>query len=129
MITGYYSRKEATRKIQEDAFGKVISNVVLSDDDLLIQFEDGTGLRFVDDGQSCCEHRYFTCDGDDLSEFIGAKYVEAFEKEAPEIGEDEYDVHEVMFLEVRTSRGSITISAHNEHNGYYSGFGITVKEA
>src|SRR6187399_1748880 len=35
-------------------------------DGLLIVFEGGRYLRLTDEGQSCCEHRYMTCD-DDLS--------------------------------------------------------------
>lgn len=127
MIEGWYGDQETARKIQERAKGKIISKVTLEDDNLCVEFEDNSSLRFYDDGQNCCEHRYFSCDGDDLSEFVGAKYIEAFVKDAPDI-EEEYEVHEVCFLEVRTSRGSITVSAHNEHNGYYSGFGITVSE-
>lgn len=126
MIDSYnWSSKAKAKTLQEDAVGKVISQVVLLDNHLHIIFEDGSELNFYDDGQSCCEYRYFTSDGDDLSEFIGAKYVEAFLKDAPNV-EEVYDVHEVCFLEVRTSRGSITVSAHNEHDGGYGGFGITV---
>lgn len=128
MIDSYNWRTEAcAQTLQKNAVGKVISQVVLLDNHLHIIFEDGSELNFYDDGQNCCEHRYFSCDGDDLSEFVGAKYIEAFVKDAPDI-EEEYEVHEVCFLEVRTSRGSITISAHNEHNGYYGGFGIRVSE-
>lgn len=127
MITGYdWYNPSNSESIQKDAVGKEISNVSLTDDNLIITFTDGTLLNFRDDGQSCCEYRYFSCDGDNLSEFVGAKYVEAYVKDAPDIGDDDYGVHEVCFLEVRTSLGSITVSAHNEHNGYYGGFGIVV---
>ena len=37
------------------------------------------------------------------------------------------DCHEVQFLEVKTSKGSFTMSSHNEHNGYYGGFSIEVR--
>ena len=125
---GYNWEKQIYTQLQQDAVGKTISNVVLKDDVLTFTFEDGSKLKFYDDGQNCCENRYFSCDGDDLSEFIGSKYIEAFVKDAPDI-EDLLcgDVHEVCFLEVRTTVGSITVSAHNEHSGYYSGFGIVVK--
>lgn len=121
---GYYK----STVLQEKAVGKKILNVELVDDSVLrLVFEDGTGLEFSDEGQSCCERRYMSVDGDDLAEFIGASYVEAFIKDAPEI-EDEWGVHEVQFLEVSTSKGSITVSNHNEHNGYYGGFSVIVKE-
>lgn len=126
MIEMYeWENKGHALALQMSCVGKEIEKVVLEDNRLAIVFEDGTGLQFLDNGQNCCETRYFSCDGDDLSEFVGAKYVESFVKEAPNI-EDEYEEHEVCFLEVLTSRGSITVSAHNEHNGYYGGFDIEV---
>ena len=129
MIAGYGWRGDI-QALQEKSVGKMISNVSLVDNCLELSFEDGSNLKFYDDGQDCCEYRYFSCDGDDLSQFIGDNYIEAFVKDAPNIKEDDEgdDYHEVCFLEVRTSRGTITISAHNEHNGYYGGFGITVSE-
>lgn len=132
MIQGGWGCEQTNQKeIQEKSVGKVIKDISLGENwrgasSLTILFEDGTGLVFLDDGQSCCENRYMSVDGDDLSEFVGAKYVEAFVRDAPDI-EDECGVHEVQFLEIRTSKGSITVSNHNEHNGYYGGFDIVVK--
>lgn len=119
--------------LQLQCIGKEIQRVEIVEGDygentLAVRFTDGTGLGFTDDGQQCCEERYMSVDGDDLSEFIGAKYVEAFVKDAPPKIEDEYWIHEVQFLEIRTSKGSVTVSAHNEHNGYYGGFDIVVEE-
>lgn len=128
MINGYSYRYKNQQEVQANSVGKVISEIFLNDDVLTIKFEDSTSIEFLDDGQNCCEHRYFSVDGDDLSEFEGAKYVEAFLNDAPGIEDSYGDVHDVCFLEIRTSRGSITVSAHNEHNGYYGGFGIIVKE-
>lgn len=118
--------------LQLQCVGKEIQRVEVvegynGENTLEVRFTDGTGIGFTDDGQQCCEARYMSVDGDDLSEFVGAKYVEAFVKDGPEI-EYEYGVHEVQFLEIRTSKGSITVSAHNEHNGYYGGFDIVVEE-
>lgn len=118
--------------LQLQCVGKEIQRVEIVEGDygentLSVRFTDGTGIGFTDDGQQCCEARHMSVDGDDLSEFVGAKYVEAFVKDGPEI-EYEYGVHEVQFLEIRTSKGSITVSAHNEHNGYYGGFDIVVEE-
>ena len=42
--------------------------------------------------------------------------------------EEEYETHEVQFLEIKTSKGIFTMSTHNEHNGYYGGFAIVVSE-
>mgnify|MGYP001199818599 CR=1 FL=1 len=132
-ISKWDSHYDELCTLQEQVVGKVIKQVSISEDDwgdssLEIRFEDGTGIAFFDDGQSCCESRYMSVDGDDLSEFVGAKYVEAFVKDGLETVSEYGDVHEVQFLEVRTSKGSITVSAHNEHNGYYGGFNITIKK-
>lgn len=125
---GWGDNKGNSERIQKESVGKEIKKVSLTKgDSLRIIFVDGTGIEFFDDGQDCCEYRYMSVDGDDLSEFVGARYVDSFIKDAPDI-ETEYDVHEVQFLEVKTSKGSITVSSHNEHNGYYGGFNIVVKE-
>ena len=42
--------------------------------------------------------------------------------------EDEYEVHEVQFLKIRTSNGDITFETHNIHNGYYGGFYIELTD-
>lgn len=106
------------------AQGKEISLVELVDDALRLRFSDGTGVRFHDEGQSCCEHRYMRTD-DDLSEFVGAKFLEAELRDAPN-EPDEYGEHEVQFLAIKTDRGAFVMSSHNEHNGYYGGFAIEV---
>jgi hypothetical protein len=36
-------------------------------------------------------------------------------------------VHETQFLIVDTTKGSFTIVNHNEHNGYYGGFGLVAQ--
>lgn len=104
------------------AVGKTIAVVELRDDVLRFQFSDGSKLILRDEGQSCCESRYMTTD-DDLSEYVGAKLLDAEIKDAPSV-ENEYEEHEVQFLEVKTDRGVFTMANHNEHNGYYGGFSI-----
>jgi len=109
------------------AVGKRIKAIEVDDDELRLAFEDGSRIKLFDDGQSCCERRYMTCD-DDLSYYIGAQLLDAEIKDAPD-EEDEYgEVHEVQFLEVKTSKGSFTVASHNEHNGYYGGFWIKAAE-
>jgi hypothetical protein len=107
---------------------RVISEVLLFNDVLHIRFEDGSGLNFTDAGQSCCEHRYMSNDGDDLKEYIGARYIRHEVIDAPDAPDAEYGCHEVQFLEIMTSVGPITLSMHNEHNGYYGGFCLNVSE-
>lgn len=108
------------------AVGKYIQAIEIHDSELRLTFGDGSRVKLFDDGQSCCEHRYMTCD-DDLSYYIGAQLLDAEIKDAPD-AEDEYGVHEVQFLEVKTSKGSFTVASHNEHNGYYGGFWIKAAE-
>jgi hypothetical protein len=94
---------------------------------IVISFNDGSRLRLFDDGQSCCEQRYFNCD-DDLQYYIGCSLLEITEDEHIE-GEDEHGyIKESKFLHVTTSKGTFTVCAYNEHNGYYGGFDLTVEE-
>lgn len=90
---------------------------------LSIHLEDGSVVNLQDDGQSCCERRYMTCD-DDLQYYIGADYYGWEVRNSNEGGDSDYDVHEVQFLLVNTSRGTFTTANHNIHNGYYGGFWI-----
>lgn len=110
--------------------GGVIRNLKMEDSELLLVLDDGT-LTLKDDGQNCCESRYMTCD-DNLAEFIGAHFTglyikryNAIPQQPDEDGITRSDMHEVQWLEIVTSKGCITIAAHNEHNGYYGGFNIT----
>lgn len=112
------------------AIGKTIASATLGEDDALrLKFTDGTGIKLADEGQSCCESRYMRTD-DELADFEGSTLLGAEIKEAPAIPDpDGYGEHEVQFLEVKTSKGALTMSSHNEHNGYYGGFAIAVHPA
>lgn len=105
-----------------ESFGKVISDLNLQDDVLIIKFTDETRIGLFDDGQCCCEHRYFTTD-DSYLDFIGSVFQGIELKPSRSLGDD-YEVHDITFLEVLTNRGSFVINAHNVHNGYYGGFNI-----
>ena len=106
--------------------GKVVKSVDMSEDELNIRFEDDTGITITDEGQSCCEHRYMTTD-DDVQSLVGSVIQTIMVKSGPDF-EDDYDVHEQEFLEIQTNKGFITIVNHNEHNGYYGGFSLNIKE-
>lgn len=111
-----------------DFYGRRISAAHLdADEGLFITFDDGTKVRLWDNAQSCCEHRYITCD-DDLSKIIGGVLQRIEVKQAPDV-ETEYDVHEQLFVEVGTDECFIALTTHNEHNGYYGGFGLCIDEA
>jgi hypothetical protein len=118
---------EDTVEAYQASVGKTISGISLDEDGgfITMTFSDGATLRVADDGQSCCESRYMRTD-DDLPHFIGAKLTGLEIKEAPD-EPDEYGDHEVQFLEVQTDRGVFTMASHNEHNGYYGGFYITLR--
>lgn len=107
--------------------GKTLAEIVLDTDtdELMLGFEDGSVLLVSDEEHSCCEVRYMGTD-DDLIDFVGSKFLGIEIKDAPDI-EDEDVCHEVQFLEVKTDRGCFTMSSHNEHNGYYSGFDISIQ--
>lgn len=102
--------------------GKTIKEIYLADDCLNIVFQAGIRLLIKDREQGCCEARYMTTD-DNLSEFSGAVFEGIAEKETSSEGDD-YDIHEIMFIEIKTSKGEFTLKSHNEHNGYYGGFDI-----
>lgn len=124
MIRDLGGNEESARAAQA-ALGKVISGVSIGNSMLHLSFTDGTGIRIQDEGQSCCERRWMHTD-DTLSDFIGATLVGLELRDAPNIVDEESDVHEVQFLAVRTDRGTLTISNHNDHNGYYGGFALRV---
>ena len=106
------------------AQGKEIAALAMESEALVFTFTDGTKVQLFDDGQNCCESRYMTTD-DDLGYYVGATLLDADVADAPSI-DNEYDVHEVQFLKVTTSKGVFTMETHNEHNGYYGGFVIVV---
>lgn len=128
-MIGMLGDNEETVKAYHASMGKTISGLTLDEEGgfITIDFSDGTNLCVADEGQSCCELRYMRTD-DDMQHFIGAKLTGLEIKEAPN-EQDEYGDHEVQFLEVQTDRGVFTMASHNEHNGYYGGFYITLRSA
>ena len=116
---------DETQAVLKSAIGKTIVYVEIRKNKLVFKFTDQTMLYIFDDGQSCCENRYMDTD-DQLWEYSDAVLLDFNLKDAPNV-EDEYGVHEVQFLDVKTSEGVFTISSHNEHNGYYGGFWIVAK--
>lgn len=121
---------ETSSEVLRCAIGKAIISVEMwkrsFTDELRIQFADGSLIRIMDDGQDCCEKRYMVCD-DDLPSFVNSELRGVEINDAPEIPDGDGEVHEVQFLVIHTSKGDITCSNHNEHNGYYGGFNIVVE--
>ncbi len=110
----------------ETFYGRKITSVEIDDKVLKIAFEDGSKIRIFDDGQNCCEHRHMTTD-DDVKTLIGHKLLRIEPKIATENqkGDEDY-FHDEVFLEVATDNSFISIVNHNEHNGYYGGFGLKI---
>lgn len=108
--------------------GKKIASITLGslDDNLHIWFSDGTGVKISDDDYQCCEQRYITTD-DDLTSYVGDTLLGTEVKGCSDLDTQE-GYHEIQFLEIKTDKGCITFTTHNEHNGYYSGFNIRTKD-
>jgi len=103
----------------EEYVGKTITDAKIIDDRLRISFADKE-IEIWDDGQMTTD--------DDVSTLIGG-VLQRIEPKAGECKTGEYDdEHETVFIEVGTDKGFITIVNHNEHNGYYGGFGLTITE-
>ncbi len=126
VMIGQLSGNEETVNAYNNSKGKTIKDIKIEGNELILYFKDGAGLKFVDDGQSCCESRYMNCD-EDLNEHIGNSFMDA-ELQDGGSTEDDYGKHEIMFLKVLTDKGWFKISNHNEHNGYYGGFDIILRE-
>ena len=127
MISMLSACDEDAVKRYKDSMGKEIDHVILdtkADPNYLrFVFTDKTGLDLYDDAQSCCENRYMHTD-DTLDYYKGTKLMNVFLKAGPDVEDGSGNVHEQMFLEIVTSKGSFTIASHNEHNGYYGGISI-----
>lgn len=122
LINMLSSNEESVEKLK--AFkGKELTGITLKDDTLSL-YSGEEKISFWDNGQSCCESRYMVCD-DKLEEFVGATFLGAEVADGSETSGG-YDCHEVQFLRINTSKGDIVVSNHNEHNGYYGGFSLTV---
>ena len=92
---------------------------------VILHFDDGRALRITDSDQDCCEERYLRTD-DEIDRFLPSQFIGIQIKEAQVLVENREmsDVHEVVFVDVLTTKGPITFSAHNVHNGYYGGFTV-----
>lgn len=106
--------------------GAIIENIYMENDELVIVGNTGT-IYISDEGQSCCECRYMHCEDEaDFDYHIGSTFrfcrVSGYG-----VGDGGGDVHELAFCDVLTSKGVIQLVCHNEHNGYYGGFSITVR--
>lgn len=126
MIQMLWGDDGSTRKALESCIGQKIKAATLDEEGdgaLVLVMGDGQTLRLFDNGRSCCESRYLTCD-DDLDQFIGAELIDIEVSDGPTVETEYGEPHETSFLRVKTSLGDIVATTHNEHNGYYGGFSI-----
>lgn len=107
-------------------YGRRILAVDLTDERLILTLDDGRRPSIRDNGQSCCEARYMTTD-DDVKSLVGHTLIRIEAKDGPDL--EGCECHESVFVEVATDSGFITLVNHNEHNGYYGGFFLTITEA
>lgn len=119
--------KGGSPKDPKDYYGKRINSISLVENKILIHFEGGVKIKIWDDAQTCCENRFITT-SDDLKSLIGQKLIEIITKDAPDTTTEYGETHECIFLEIQGHHSSITFCTHNEHNGYYGGFGLSLDE-
>lgn len=74
VMLGLLAGNEETVNTLNAAIGKIIVFAELKDDVLTLKFDDGSGLKVRDDGQSCCEARYMVS-GDQINGLIGGKLL------------------------------------------------------
>jgi hypothetical protein len=110
----------------DDIKGKTIRFAKLVENKVFLQFTDGTRIKLYDDGQSCCENRYISTD-DEMNNIEDGLLLDIEKKEGP-IVEKDCEVHEQIFVEIKTDKGFVTLCTHNEHNGYYGGFALVLQK-
>lgn len=109
--------------------GLTIKKCGLKDNVLTMLFDNGIGIHITDEGQDCCERRYATTD-DDLSKMSGEVLksisLKSTEEQGKIAGWD--NAHDIEFLIIETDKDTYTVVNHNEHNGYYGGFSMRIKQ-
>lgn len=120
-----FESRDGSKHSPIEYIGRKIIAAEIKDEKLLLSFNDGVKIAIYDDGQDCCESRYMSSD-DDVTSLIGHTLKRIESKDGP--NEESEEEHETCFIEVGTDDGFITLVNHNEHNGYYGGFGLTIIE-
>lgn len=116
---------DGSKHSPDEFVGRTIRDAHITDSRLYLNFENGVTIKVFDEGQSCCESRYMTTD-DDLSKIVGGSLLNIEAKDGPTETGEYGDEHETCFIEVSTDKGFVTLTNHNEHNGYYGGFRLTI---
>ena len=104
--------------------GEMVTAIRLTPDQRTCEVQLGGVVFGITDAlRLCCETRYMVCD-DNLAAFVGSILQGIEVVDGPETTKGD-TTHEVQFLRLITTHGTVTISNHNEHNGYYDGFSLT----
>ena len=110
-----------------DLIGLTIARIHLEEGyKLILAFTNGNAVRIKDQFSLCCESRFMRTD-DDLTDIIGGRILGIEIKPCATYTES-MEPGEIEFLEIATDKGFVTISNHNDHNGYYGGFDIGLKQ-
>lgn len=110
-----------------DYYGRRIVSADINERRLRLELDGGATIHLWDDCQSCCERRYMSTD-DDVQSLVGHRLTHIKPKRVECVESEHGGEDETCFVEVGTDDGFVTIVNHNEHNGFYGGFGLTVTE-
>lgn len=108
-------------------YGRTVTVASLKDNVFRLSFSDGKTIELTDEGQSCCESRYITTD-DTPADLVG-KMLRAVEVKGGPDEPAEYGHHDTAFVEISAGDTTVTLVTHVEHNGYYGGFALNIREA
>lgn len=86
----------------------------------LITLSNGFISLMIDNESNCCESWGAMMTNDNLEDFIGASFLELTETTSDDISPpDEFTEKHTVFVDIKTSRGTLQFTAYNQHNGYY----------
>lgn len=95
------------------------------DGKVMLCLDDGGFIVVYDKSSACCGTRYITTD-DDIQSLVGGVLTRIECKPGASMVEGG-ECHETMFVEIGTDKGFVTLTTHNKHNGYYSGFDLEIR--
>ena len=107
--------------IYESFLGKTIRTIDLKNNELFLYFTDNTACVLTDSACYCCEERYTSTD-DNLQDYVSGVLLEIEVRNWAQSDND----NDVQFVVIKTSKEPFTLVNHNNHNGYYAGFELTI---
>lgn len=99
-------------------------------DGIVITLENDSVIKMgISNSQNCCEQFGYLLSEDDLSSFIGAKFlkVERVTTLLETIEVPSLDCGDAMFINITTSKGLLQIVVYNSHNGYYGHHAVLIE--